>query len=123
VTSLVAEHLRRPLYKIGAGELGITASSVESCLQSALKLCAHWQAVCLIDEANVFMEARTANNLERNELVSGSSSFFSNLLITNLTLAVFLRTLEYFPGIMILTTNRMRNLDSAFESRIDISLT
>ncbi|KAF2645917.1 P-loop containing nucleoside triphosphate hydrolase protein [Massarina eburnea CBS 473.64] len=102
----VAEHLRRPLYKIGAGELGITADSVETCLDTALKLCAHWHAVCLIDEADVFMEARTANNLQRNELVS-----------------VFLRLLEYYPGILILTTNRMRSLDSAFESRIDISLT
>lgn len=60
----------------------------------------------LIDEADVFMEARTSNDLERNELVS-----------------VFLRHLEYYSGIMILTTNRMRSIDTAFESRIDITLT
>lgn len=39
------------------------------------------------------------------------------------TPAVFLRLLEYYSGIMILTTNRLKTLDSAFESRIDISLT
>ncbi|KAH7116161.1 hypothetical protein B0J11DRAFT_593912 [Dendryphion nanum] len=102
----IAEHLRRPLYKLGAGDLGITASSVEKCLDKALKLCSHWGAVLLIDEADVFMEARSANNLQRNELVS-----------------VFLRLLEYYNGIMILTTNRMQSIDTAFESRVDITLT
>lgn len=70
----VAEHLRRPLYKVGAGDLGITARSVENCLNLALKLCSHWGAVLLIDEADVFMEARTANNIQRNELVSSTFS-------------------------------------------------
>ena len=101
----VSEHLRRPLYKLGAGDLGIDAHRVEACLERALNLCAHFGAVLLIDEADVFMEARTSNNLQRNELVS-----------------VFLRLLEYYNGIMILTTNRMRSIDSAFESRIDITL-
>ncbi|KAF2795057.1 P-loop containing nucleoside triphosphate hydrolase protein [Melanomma pulvis-pyrius CBS 109.77] len=101
----VAEHLRRPLYKLGAGDLGISARSVEACLDVALELCSHWGAVLLIDEADVFMEARTSNDLGRNELVS-----------------VFLRHLEYYSGIMILTTNRMRSIDTAFESRIDITL-
>jgi SpoVK/Ycf46/Vps4 family AAA+-type ATPase len=36
--------------------------------------------------------------------------------------SVFLRLLEYYSGIMILTTNRMRSIDTAFESRIDIML-
>ena len=102
----VSEHLRRPLYRLGAGDLGIDARAVETCLEKALKLCADFGAVLLIDEADVFMEARTTNNLQRNELVS-----------------VFLRLLEYYSGIMILTTNRMRSIDPAFESRIDITLT
>ncbi|KAH7356062.1 P-loop containing nucleoside triphosphate hydrolase protein [Pyrenochaeta sp. MPI-SDFR-AT-0127] len=102
----ISEHLHRPLYKLGAGDLGIDASDVEKCLDKALKLCAHFGAVLLLDEADVFMEARTSNNLQRNELVS-----------------VFLRLLEYYSGIMILTTNRVRSLDAAFESRIDIILT
>ncbi|KAL1798795.1 hypothetical protein ACET3X_002832 [Alternaria dauci] len=101
----VSEHLRRPLYKLGAGDLGTTARVVEDNLEKALKLCSHFGAVLLLDEADVFMEARTSNNLQRNELVS-----------------VFLRLLEYYKGIMILTTNRMRSIDTAFESRIDITL-
>jgi hypothetical protein len=102
----VSEHLRRPLYKLGAGDLGTEAYEVEQSLDRALKLCGHFGAVLLIDEADVFMEARTSNDLQRNELVS-----------------VFLRLLEYYSGIMILTTNRMRSLDPAFESRVDITLT
>ncbi|KAI4961701.1 hypothetical protein J4E86_000730 [Alternaria arbusti] len=101
----VSEHLRRPLYKLGAGDLGMTARAVEDSLENALNLCGHFGAVLLLDEADVFMEARTVNNLQRNELVS-----------------VFLRLLEYYKGIMILTTNRMRSIDTAFESRIDITL-
>jgi hypothetical protein len=101
----VAEHLRRPLYKLGAGDLGTAANIVERNLTKALALCGHFGAVLLIDEADVFMEARSTNNLQRNELVS-----------------VFLRLLEYYSGIMILTTNRMRSIDPAFESRVDITL-
>ncbi|KAH9204623.1 P-loop containing nucleoside triphosphate hydrolase protein, partial [Leptodontidium sp. 2 PMI_412] len=46
-------------------------------------------AVLLIDEADIFMEQRTPYELDRNELV-----------------AIFLRHMEYFHGVMILTTNR-----------------
>lgn len=101
----VAEHLRRPLYKLGAGDLGTAANVVEKNLGKALALCGHFGAVLLIDEADVFMEARSSNHIQRNELVS-----------------VFLRLLEYYSGIMILTTNRMRSIDTAFESRVDITL-
>jgi hypothetical protein len=101
----VAEHLRRPLYKLGAGDLGTAAQIVERNLSKALALCGHFGAVLLIDEADVFMEARSNNNLQRNELVS-----------------VFLRLLEYYSGILFLTSNRNRSIDAAFESRIDITL-
>jgi AAA+ superfamily predicted ATPase len=36
--------------------------------------------------------------------------------------AVFLRHLEYFKGVMILTTNRVETMDLAFDSRVDIRL-
>lgn len=101
----IAEHLRRPLYKLNAGDLGISAAMVEAGFSNALKLCSHWKAVCLIDEADVFMAMRTVEDLLRNELVS-----------------VFLRLLEYHSGILILTTNRLHTLDPAFESRIDLTL-
>lgn len=57
----------------------------------------------LLDEADVFLEARSSNSLERNELV-----------------AIFLRQLEYYQGLLFLTTNRIERIDSAFKSRIDL---
>jgi len=51
------------------------------------------------------LEARDNYDLERNKLVS-----------------IFLRTLEYYEGILFLTTNRVDNIDSAFQSRIHISM-
>ena len=38
-------------------------------------------------------------------------------------MAAFLRILEYYKGILILTTNRTVNFDDAFYSRIHLSLT
>ncbi|RAH48812.1 P-loop containing nucleoside triphosphate hydrolase protein [Aspergillus brunneoviolaceus CBS 621.78] len=61
--------------------------------------------VLLIDEADVFLEARTVSDLARNELVS-----------------IFLRKMEYYEGILFLTSNRAENIDPAFDSRIHISL-
>lgn len=66
----VAEHLERPLYRLGAADLGSTIATVEDRLNETLVRCAAWNAVLLIDEADVFLEARTTDNLERNELIS-----------------------------------------------------
>ncbi|KAJ6163163.1 hypothetical protein N7497_003142 [Penicillium chrysogenum] len=102
----VAEVMRVPLYVMSAGDLGVDAGEFETKLQSILQLVPRWGAVLLLDEADVFMEARDSNNLNRNELVS-----------------IFLRMLEYYKGILFLTTNRTQNIDPAFESRIHLSLT
>lgn len=37
-------------------------------------------------------------------------------------IVAFLRLLEYYEGIMILTTNRIASINPAFESRIDVIL-
>lgn len=103
----VAEVMHAPLYAIRAGDLGTHAEAVEEKLQEILHLIPKWGAVLLLDEADVFiMEARSSTDLERNELVS-----------------IFLRMLEYYEGILFLTTNRAENIDPAFESRIHLSLT
>ena len=101
----VAESMHIPLYTMSAGDLGIEPYEVENALQDILEMVAKWKAILLLDECDVFLEARTANDLERNRLVS-----------------IFLRTLEYYEGILFLTTNRVSNMDSAFQSRIHISM-
>jgi len=59
----------------------------------------------LLDEAGVFLRERPENS-QKNSLV-----------------LVFLRKLEYFKGIMLLTTNRVIDFDNAVQSRIHIGLT
>ena len=43
-------------------------------------------------------------------------------MIQRLTISVFLRVLEYYAGILFLTTNRVGTFDDAFKSRIHLSL-
>jgi hypothetical protein len=40
-------------------------------LLEALRLAAHWNAIVLIDEADVFLEQRSSHDLTRNGLVAG----------------------------------------------------
>ena len=101
----VAENMRVPLYMMSAGDLGLDPASIEESLNTILDMVAKWNAVLLLDEADVFLEARSTSDLERNKMVS-----------------IFLRVLEYYEGILFLTTNRIKNIDDAFHSRIHISI-
>jgi hypothetical protein len=101
----VAETMRVPLYTMSAGDLGLDPHRIEDSLTRILEMTAKWNAVLLLDEADVFLEARNTSDLERNKLVS-----------------IFLRMLEYYEGILFLTTNRVKQIDDAFHSRIHVSL-
>ena len=86
----VAEKSRVPLYMLSAGELGSRPDDLEAGLKRALTCCQLWGAVLLIDEADVFMESRSSNNLIRNELVSSKSDSFINSMHSSLTHATSL---------------------------------
>ena len=101
----VAEYTRRPLYIVTSGELGASPGAMEAELKRVLDLAKAFRAVLLLDEADVLLEQRSTNDLVRNALVS-----------------IFLRQLEYYKGILFLTTNRVATFDEAFHSRIHISL-
>lgn len=77
----VCESLRRPLYIVSGGELGVSPQQVEKSLEEILELSKLWKAVILIDEADVFLEARSAHDIVRNNFVSGK--FLPPLLIQN----------------------------------------
>ncbi|KAF4950122.1 hypothetical protein FGADI_8391 [Fusarium gaditjirri] len=102
---LVSEIMQKPLYNMSAAELGDIAQEVEQKLGCALELSTRWGAVLLLDECDVFLERRTTSDIKRNKLVS-----------------IFLRLLEYFEGVMFLTTNRVSAFDPAFESRIHLTI-
>jgi SpoVK/Ycf46/Vps4 family AAA+-type ATPase len=101
----VAELAEMPLYNVTCGDIGTSADAVEKYLQTVLVLGKTWNCVLLLDEADIFLEQRSLSDLERNSLVS-----------------VFLRTLEYYGGILILTSNRVGTFDEAFKSRIQVAL-
>ncbi|CAI7596682.1 unnamed protein product [Penicillium pancosmium] len=101
----VAEVMKVPLYILSAGDLGTSSDAVESKLKDIMSMIPRWGAIILLDEADVFMEARDTIDLKRNELVS-----------------IFLKLLEYYEGILFLTTNRAEHIDPAFESRIHVSI-
>lgn len=101
----VAELAEKPLFRVTCGDIGTKPEAVEKYLESVLHLGKIWGCVVLLDEADVFLEQRTLQDLERNALVS-----------------VFLRVLEYYEGILLLTSNRVGTFDEAFKSRIQLSL-
>lgn len=101
----VSEEMQCPLYSMSAGELGTDAFEVEQNLQKVLEISTKWDAVLLLDECDVFLEQRSATDIHRNKLVS-----------------VFLRLLEYYKGVMFLTTNRSESFDPAFQSRIHLTI-
>ncbi|OTA67275.1 P-loop containing nucleoside triphosphate hydrolase protein, partial [Hypoxylon sp. EC38] len=101
----IAELFDKPLFQITCGDLGTTAREVEAALETNFALANKWGSILLLDEADVFLARRTPQDFKRNGLV-----------------AVFLRVLEYYAGILFLTTNRIGDFDEAFSSRIHISL-
>lgn len=55
---------------MGAADLGTSAEGVDSSLTTVFKMSAAWGAVVLIDEADVFLEERSLQFLERNAMVA-----------------------------------------------------
>ncbi|KAI1500145.1 P-loop containing nucleoside triphosphate hydrolase protein [Biscogniauxia marginata] len=101
----VAELTRRPLISLTSGDLSTNSLQVEKGLEYFLELGERFGALVLLDEADVYLESRRPQDVARNGLVS-----------------VFLRALEYYQGVLFLTTNRVRTFDAAFTSRIHVAL-
>lgn len=94
-----AEIVGRPLYRVHSGQLGLNVTAMESALKDALTRAQRWGAVMLIDEADVYIKRREDD------------------MTMNAVVGVFLRVLEYFNGLLFLTTNRIDDIDEAIVSR------
>lgn len=101
----VADSFEKPLYQVTCGDIGTDPEQLEERLEGIFDYAVTWGAVLLLDEADIFLQDRDFANLERNALVS-----------------IFLRTLEYFNGVLFLTTNRVGTFDQAFQSRVHVTL-
>lgn len=69
----MAEFTKRPLLSLSSGDLGTTASLLESRLDKYLRLGERWGAIVLIDEADIYLEKRDLVDIRRNSLVAGMS--------------------------------------------------
>jgi len=94
-----SEIIQRPLYRVHSGQLGLNVAAMEIALKDVLTRAQRWGAVMLIDEADVYIKRRDDN------------------IAMNAVVGVFLRVLEYFNGLLFLTTNRVDDIDEAIVSR------
>jgi hypothetical protein len=67
----VAEMTRRPLLSLTVADIGTDESKMENALSEWFDRAARWEAILLIDEADIFLEKRSFSHLMRNSLVSG----------------------------------------------------
>lgn len=98
-----AMSIGRPLLALTIADIGTKERSIETELASWFYLAERWKAVLLIDEADIFLERRERKDIARNGVVSA-----------------FLRKMEYFSGLLFLTTNRVGHIDEAFMSRVHV---
>ncbi len=77
----ISEKMKAPMYSISAGDLGLDPGQVERRLLHVFKLAKAWNAVVLLDEADIFLEKRKLEDLLRNELVSSKWSSFLMLIV------------------------------------------
>ncbi|KAK1753648.1 P-loop containing nucleoside triphosphate hydrolase protein [Echria macrotheca] len=98
----LSEEQRRPLYRVSLSNL---TNYDERRIDKLFREAHMWNAILLIDEAEVILAERTMENMKQSAWV-----------------AVFLRKIEYFEGILFLTTNQIHFIDQAFESRVTVGI-
>ena len=94
-----AEATERPLLSVQAAQLGTVPDGIEERLRAILQRGSRWNAVVLLDEADVYIEER-GGDIHRNAVV-----------------AAFLKVLERHAATIFLTTNRLDRVDDAVASR------
>lgn len=95
-----SEVAKRPLYAVQCSQLGTNEEELEEKLTTVLGRATRWGAILLIDEADVYIYER-GTDIGQNAIVG-----------------VFLRLMEYYAGILFLTTNRDTIIDDAILSRV-----
>jgi len=94
-----SEVAKKPLYSVQCSQLGTSQDELEESLLKIFARSQRWNAVLLLDEADVYIRQR-GDDIQQNAIVG-----------------VFLRTLEYYQGVLFMTTNRPETVDDAVASR------
>lgn len=95
---------KKPLYIVQVDEIGISPDKIEKNLTNIFRRVEKWNAIILFDEVDVFLSKR-GDNIEKSAIVG-----------------IFLRLMDYFRGMMFLTTNRSEVIDDAVLSRITLNI-
>jgi len=94
-----SEIIKRPIYKVQCSQLGLDVEELEKNLQKVLNRAVKWNALLLIDEADVYIRKRR-EDIHQNAVVG-----------------TFLRVLEYYSGVLFMTSNMGSDIDDAIMSR------
>jgi hypothetical protein len=93
---------------MSAGELGHSAGELEGSLNKVLEVSTKWGAVLLLDECEVFLEKRTAVDIERNKLVSGE------LMVLNIPEPKLMYLCSLFALVGVLQRGHVSDNEPAF---------
>jgi SpoVK/Ycf46/Vps4 family AAA+-type ATPase len=104
-TESIAEIAERPLYRINCGDVGMNADAIEKEFAFVLGVGKAWNCVLLLDKAHVFLQRRSTSDSQSDSIISS-----------------FLRVLEHYDGIVVLTSSHLDGLDEALVSRIQVVL-
>lgn len=99
-----SEVMKKPLYCVQSSQLGISVTEIETNLNKILYRAEKWDAVLLIDEADSYIYKR------------------GNDILQNCIVGTFLRLMEYYNGILFLTSNRPDTIDDAIISRVTLHI-
>ena len=99
-----SEVMKKPLYCVQSSQLGISVADIEINLNKILYRAEKWDAVLLIDEADSYIYKR------------------GNDILQNCIVGTFLRLMEYYNGILFLTSNRPDTIDDAIISRVTLHI-
>lgn len=96
---IFSEVIERPLYVVQCSQLGIDVDTIEANLNMVLSRAGRWAAILLVDEADVYIRDRGSD------------------IVHNAIVGVFLRLIEYYNGVLFMTSNRGDVIDDAIISR------
>jgi hypothetical protein len=94
-----SEVMEKPLYTVQSSQLGINVKELEQSLENVLNRASRWNAILMIDEADTYIHERGKD------------------VVQNCIVGVFLRLLEYYKGVLFMTSNRAEVVDDAIMSR------
>jgi SpoVK/Ycf46/Vps4 family AAA+-type ATPase len=101
----VAEHLGKPLYHVSLAEIGDDPHNAAKYLETVFYIGQTWGCILLLNDADRLFEERHLADMRRIAIVS-----------------TFMRMLDEYQGILILTTNYIHIFDEALRSRVQLAL-